>query len=370
VKASQEAEIAVLELMSAMVQKKLPHVPALLQSTLLPISKPCGGIRPIAIGEVWYRLAGLCALATCKDVGQSLAPLQLAVGVPGGAQIVGHALAAGIAAEPDCVTLQLDVRNAFNTLSRQRMLKAVAQRSPSLLPFATWSYATLKPLRLRGSAATIASTRGVRQGDPCGPLFFALALQGPLEELWELDRARPLAYADDIFLQGTQGGVEAAFPVVCDVLEPLGLQVTLPKCAAYSAAEANGAAVSEALGIQHAVGGITATGTPVGEAAFVATQAQECASKACHLMNTLDALPLPAQNRWLLLQGSLQLRVAHLPRVGEWAAVGTAVMVAEDRALQSTGAILGRETGAFISLRRTRNKAKVIQPLRLLPYMV
>jgi hypothetical protein len=63
-------------------------------------------------------------------------------------------------------------------------------------------------------------------------------------------------------------------------------------------------------------------------------------------MDTLDALPLPAQDRWLLLQGSLQLRVAHLPRVGEWAAVGTAVMVAEDLALQSTGAILGREIGA------------------------
>jgi hypothetical protein len=62
-------------------------------------------------------------------------------------------------------------------------------------------------------------------------------------------------------------------------------------------------------------------------------------------MDTLDALPLPAQDRWLLLQGSLQLRVALLPRVGEWAAVGTAVMVAEDRALQITGAILGRETG-------------------------
>jgi hypothetical protein len=64
VKASQVAEIAVLELMSTMVQGKLPHVPALLQSTLLPISKPCGGIQPIAKGEVWYCLAGLCAIAT------------------------------------------------------------------------------------------------------------------------------------------------------------------------------------------------------------------------------------------------------------------------------------------------------------------
>jgi hypothetical protein len=110
--------------------------------------------------------------------------------------------------------------------------------------------------------------------------------------------------------------------------------------------EANGGAVSGALGIQHAVGVISAADTPVGEAAFEATKAQECASKACHLMDTLDAFQLPAQDRWLLLQGSLQLLVAHLPRVGEWAAVGTAVMVAEDRALQSTGAILGRETGA------------------------
>jgi hypothetical protein len=99
--------------------------------------------------------------------------------------------------------------------------------------------------------------------------------------------------------------------------------------------EATGAAVSGAQGIQHAVGGITAAGTPVGKTAFLATQAQECASKACHLMNTLNVLPLPAQVGWLLLQGSLQPRVA----------VGTAEMVAEDRALQSTDAILGRETG-------------------------
>jgi hypothetical protein len=138
--------------MSAMVQGKLPHVPALLQSTPLPISKPYGGIRPIAIGEVRFRLAGLCDLATCKDVGQRLAPLQLAVSVPGGAQIVGHALTAGIAAEPgcSCLTVQLDLRKAFNTLSHQRMLKAVAQRCPSLQPFATWSYATCSMLLFVG----------------------------------------------------------------------------------------------------------------------------------------------------------------------------------------------------------------------------
>jgi hypothetical protein len=83
VKASQEAEIAVLELMSAMVQGKLPHVPALHQSTLLPISKPCGGIRPIAIGEVWYRLAGLCPrhLQGCRQAALACSlPLEFQAG--------------------------------------------------------------------------------------------------------------------------------------------------------------------------------------------------------------------------------------------------------------------------------------------------
>jgi hypothetical protein len=212
VKASQDAEIAVLELMSAMVQGKLPQVPTLLRSTLLPISKPCGGIRPIAIDDDWYRLAGLCALPTCKDVGQNLAPLQLAVVVPGGAQIMGHALAAGIATQPGSLTVQLDLQNAFNMLSCQRMLVSVAQRCPSLRPFANWSYATPAPLRLQGSAATIACHRGLCQGDPSGPLFFALALQGLLEELREPDLARPLASTDDIFLQGTRGGSRGRSP--------------------------------------------------------------------------------------------------------------------------------------------------------------
>jgi hypothetical protein len=117
--ASQEAEITVLKLMSA---SRVLHVPALVQSNLLSISKPGGGTWPIAIGEVWYSLDGLCAFAPCKDVGQSLAPLQLGVVVPGGAQPICHALTAGITAKQSCLTLQLDLWNAFNTLSCQQML--------------------------------------------------------------------------------------------------------------------------------------------------------------------------------------------------------------------------------------------------------
>jgi hypothetical protein len=64
-----------------MVQGDFPHLPWLLDTRLLTFSKPFGGLGPIAIGEVWYRLAALCALVACPDAGHSLEPLQVEVGV-------------------------------------------------------------------------------------------------------------------------------------------------------------------------------------------------------------------------------------------------------------------------------------------------
>jgi hypothetical protein len=103
--------------------------------------KPRGDVvRPIAIAEAWYRLAERCAIATCPNLGASLAPMQVAVGIARGHQIIRHALRSGMAADLGCVTLQVDWRNAFDTLRRDRMLEAVAQRCPALLPMAVWAY--------------------------------------------------------------------------------------------------------------------------------------------------------------------------------------------------------------------------------------
>jgi hypothetical protein len=89
---------------------------------------------------VWHRLAALSALAACPNAGRSLAPLQLAVGISGGSQVVGHALRAGMAADPGCITVPVDWQNAFDTVRRNRMLAAVAQRCPALLLMVAWEY--------------------------------------------------------------------------------------------------------------------------------------------------------------------------------------------------------------------------------------
>jgi hypothetical protein len=106
----------------------------------------------------------------------------------------------------------------------------------------------------------------VRQGDPLGPLLFALTLQGPLEQVAEMGLARPVAFADDTFLQGAREPTMRAFQVLTALAAPLGLCARPDKCAVYSEDTTAAASVATALGMHHAPAGLLAAGTPVGTA--------------------------------------------------------------------------------------------------------
>ena len=143
-------------------------------------------------------------MAVGADLGKRMAPLQMGVGVSGGAQCVGHAVKAGIAAHPDHVKLQINCKNAFNSLFRTSMLRAIATAATPLLPLATLMYSEASPLLVLGASRTATSSwskQGVRQGDPCGPLFFALTVQPIFQSLSEtFPGVRIIAYLDDIVL--------------------------------------------------------------------------------------------------------------------------------------------------------------------------
>jgi hypothetical protein len=104
---------------------------------------PWGGVRPIAIGEAWLHLAALCAVHECSELGPSLAPLQLGVGIPGGAKGVGHALRSALDAHPAHLLLSLDSKNAFNSVSHQAIFHAALEHAPSLLHFLAWAHGRL-----------------------------------------------------------------------------------------------------------------------------------------------------------------------------------------------------------------------------------
>jgi hypothetical protein len=95
------------------------------------------------------------------------------------------------------------------------------------------------------------------------------------------------------------------------------------------------------LNCQHTTEGLFAAGIPIGTPMFQGTRAITCADLACQLMEELQALPLADQDRcsWLLLQKSLQQRVAHLPQGCLWQHVGQAAQSAKSKAVD--GALLG-----------------------------
>jgi hypothetical protein len=131
-----------------------------------------------------------------------------------------------------------------------------------------------------------------------------------------------------------------AYQALTALAAPLGLHAQQTKGPVYSADDAAAAHIARYLKVRHAREGLLAAGTPVGTPAFQAARADICADHAYQLLDELQVLPLADQDRWLLLHGSLQRRVAHLPRGNQWQHVGQAVQRAESKAVDGAFALL------------------------------
>ena len=67
------------------------------------------------------------------------------------------------------MTVATDMTNAFNTIHRMAVLKAVAERLPQFFTFVNWSFFVPAELWVHGGPnghERLWSTAGVRQGDP------------------------------------------------------------------------------------------------------------------------------------------------------------------------------------------------------------
>ncbi|KAL5500379.1 hypothetical protein EMCRGX_G011931 [Ephydatia muelleri] len=163
--------------------------------TALNKSKPdCPlDVRPIAVGETLRRLTGkcLCAAVKCKAA-EFFQPHQFGVACPFGTEKIAHGLRGCIEehwSDPEFAVLKVDLKNAFNMVSRQALLVEVKNHFPELLPWACWCYG-LHPL-LWHTMALLQSESGVQQGDPLGPLFFDLVLNLLISEISEDESHNP-----------------------------------------------------------------------------------------------------------------------------------------------------------------------------------
>jgi hypothetical protein len=201
--------------------------PILFGGQLIALEKKSGGIRPIAIGYTWRRIAAKCANSyATASLSSYFHPIQLGVGTPGGCEAAVHATRRFIESMPDdhCV-VKLDFSNAFNSLHRDVMLEAVLKKVPGVYKFCHTSYN--KPSELVYSGHTIYSKEGPQQGDPLGPLLFCGSINPLLQSLVCKFK---LAYMDDVTIGGSESQVAKDVEEIRRKGRDIGLQLNDKKC--------------------------------------------------------------------------------------------------------------------------------------------
>ena len=202
-------------------------------ATLHALPKGQDDVRPIAVGETLRRLASKCLCQAMRDSAQDLlAPLQVGVAVPLGGEAAVHTARQWMyrrGGHATDVFLKVDFHNAFNTVDRAALLRQVRLHLPGLAPWAEWCYSRHSRLLFHGDVLT--SDAGVQQGDPLGPLLFALALQPAMQaaQAGPLNQSPHLIFAGRCLLSCDYRAVAAGYARLAAAARQVGPHINLAK---------------------------------------------------------------------------------------------------------------------------------------------
>ena len=233
---SDVCRAGIITLLKDIINGNLPDTARqlLLASRAIGLGKPDNGIRPIAIGELFYRLAGVIAVRKiAMTAGKLLGPHQFGVGVANGAERMLHSLQHALTdKEAKTALLKLDISNAFNSCDRARVLRRL-YATPELSPLyrlADFGYSAPSELLLQGcEGQSILSSNGVRQGDPLSAVLFCLYLSDVLARVSEAAKVRVYAFFDDLNVEGAPAEVMKALAALKEMLADISLEVNTSK---------------------------------------------------------------------------------------------------------------------------------------------
>ena len=306
---------------------------------LSPFAKPDGGVRPICAGDVLLRIAGKACM---KTHGGALRDLlipngQVGVAESAGADKIVHAVDLALKANPEWSVVQLDVVNAFNTISRELIYEEVKHHAPFLLAPFLARYGRHTKLQVRGFSESLLSSSGVQQGDPLGPALFALALNAILRDARAADtngvfrRILALAYLDDLVLCGRPDDVAAALALIQETAAKLRANVVFnaKKCRLWSrsgsadtwkrdllsSADPSIRWLLEGLDTPAPDEGIVLLGAAIGKDAFVLRHLRNVVATVDGHLQRLDTAIESSQLKYLLLRYAAHPRLASALRL-------------------------------------------------------
>ena len=215
--------------------------PYLCGSRLIPLLKPTGGIRPIAIGVMSMRVVGKVGLDAAQEAIHAVFRgdrhvAQYGIGESGGCEAVLHALNRLVAPDDqplDRVVMKFDAKNAFNNVERGPMLVGVRRSVPALLAMEQYKYRGSSHLYLPEGHVLLSRT-GTRQGDPAAGLGFALVFRALLQGFQRIAEFEAGAcILDDITVCGEVGLAAELLEYLLAQGPAVGIHIRLDKCAVW-----------------------------------------------------------------------------------------------------------------------------------------
>ena len=176
---------------------------------ITPLAKPTGGHRPLLMMSFLRRLALKSAMAAKKEsVAKCAGPLQYGVGRADGAHTMIKTIQYLAEADNSRVLVALDLKAAFQNVSRSAMLCSIAQTDADLaVVFSKWYTRTTEHRMHCDSAYTkISANSGVDQGCPLSACGFSAVVDPVLRSVMAQlcthydSGAKLFAYLDDWYL--------------------------------------------------------------------------------------------------------------------------------------------------------------------------
>jgi hypothetical protein len=203
--------------------------PTLYGANLHAFRKKDGGLRPIAVGITLRRLIAKIVSTRSRFLNTKLNPIQLGFATKGGSEAAIHAARSfvehNVTSPVTKAFLKLDIKNAFNSLDRNKVLEAASRDMPQHYGFIWQCYS--QPTHLLYGDQVIPSQCGVQQGDPLGPLLYCLAT---IDFHRNLHSTLIECYLDDDVIGGDPESVLADAIHIRDEAAKSGLILNVSKC--------------------------------------------------------------------------------------------------------------------------------------------